>query len=263
MKSRLFLYFFCFTQLYFAQTKKPKCKLLFDKTLGVEVYNEVDSVTGYSIDDANSLDDFAWIQNFDSEGLTKSYPPEQRVEVSLFSNPDGSLTLIKVRNPIGDKQIEQRIKVKLASMPKQKGRCWCGGKMVSCVSSISFKLYPKTKCKKTFDKQLGMEIYTDLDTAAQPVSEHAFNEFFNAEVFKDLKATKKYPSDQMVKIAFMIGLDGKASLIKVLEPKDDKEITQEAQIIVNFIPLHRPCKCGELAVPCVGNISFPLYSNKK
>jgi hypothetical protein len=264
MKLRVLIILLCLTQTFFAQKKKSKCKLAFDKYYGIEMYEPVDSITGPNLfESENDSIDFRFMEHFDANGLTKIYPVEQRLEFSYLSHPDGSNTLVKVHTPKDDKEIEAHVKDMIAKMPASKHKCWCNGKVVPGVGSVSMRLYPKTKCKKEFDKELGIEVYTDLDTAARPVSDNAFKEFFNAEVFKDIKTTKKYPDDQMVKISFMIGVDGKASLIKVLEPKNDKEITQEAQIIVNFIPLHKPCKCGNVPVPCNGNINFPLYNKKK
>lgn len=265
MTRKFFIIFMLAIGMCVAQKKKSKCKLVFDKYYGTEIYQDIDSISGPKLfdDDMDSVD-LTFLHKFNSEGLTKTYPIDQRLEFAYSSAPDGSNTLVKVFTPKDDKEIEARVKDLIASMPKDtKHKCWCNGKVVPGVGSIRMRLYPKTKCKKEFNKELGIAVYTDLDTTARPVNENAFKEFFNAEVFKDIKVSKKYPADQMIKIAFMIGIDGKASLIKVLEPKNDKEITQEAQIIVNFIPLHKPCKCGNVAVPCNGNISFPLYSKKK
>jgi hypothetical protein len=257
--------FFMFLILFsFSQKKRSKCKLVFDKELGVEVYDDIDSVSGLSFDDFDGRsNDFAWMLNFDTKGLKKTYPLEQRIDVTYIQQLDGSVPFVKVISPRGDKELDSIIKKRFESVPKQPGKCWCKGKEVPGQSSISFRMYPKTNCKKEFDKELGIAVYKNIDSAAKPIDAAKFNEFFNAEVFKDIKTSKKYPDDQMVKIAFMINVDGTASLIKVLEPKNDKEITNEAQVIVNFIPPHKPCKCGTVAVPCNGNISFPLYNKKK
>ncbi len=239
--------------------------MAFDKYYGMEVYQNIDSISGPKLfdDDMDSVD-LTFLHKFNSTGLSKTYPLNQRLEFSYQSNPSGPNTLVKLHSPKDDKEVEDRVKEMLANMPvDKKHKCWCNGKEVPGVGNINMRLYPQTKCKQQFDKELGILVYRDIDTAARPVSEYAFKEFFNAEVFKDINTSKKYPDDQMVKIAFMIGVDGKASLIKVLEPKNDKEINQEAQIIVNFIPLHKPCKCGNVPVPCNGNINFPLYKKKK
>jgi hypothetical protein len=263
MKRALFVIFILASYYSFSQKKKTKCHLVYSKELGIDVYDDIDSVSGIKFEDFEISHDFDWMQNFDPKGLKNEYPLEQRIELTYIQQPDGNINFVKVLKPKGDKQLDSIIKKRFETVPLQPGKCWCNGKQVPGQSSISFRMYPKTKCKKEFDKELGIATYIDVDTAARPVNENAFNEFFNGEVFKDIKVSKKYPDDQMVKIAFMIGIDGKASLIKVLEPKNDKEITQEAQIIVNFIPLHKPCKCGTVAVPCNGNISFPLYNKKK
>lgn len=264
MRALALITFIFLAHLSFSQKKKPKCKLAYDKYYGMEVYQYIDSISGPKLfESENDSIDLRFMENFNSDGFTKTYPLEQRLLFSYMSKPDGTNVLVKVHTPEKDKEVEARVREMIAKMPVDKHKCWCNGKEVPGIGSVNMRLYPKTKCKKEFDKELGILVYKDIDTAARPVSTHAFNEFFNAEVFKDIKTSKKYPDDQMVKIAFMIGVDGKATLIKVLEPKNDKEINQEAQIIVNFIPLHKPCKCGNVAVPCNGNINFPLYNKKK
>jgi hypothetical protein len=119
------------------------------------------------------------------------------------------------------------------------------------------------KCKLVHDKELNMEVYQSVDSVAEPINENALEDYLLSDkiIFKGI--SKKYPDDQMVRMAYMIGTDGKASLIKVLSPIGDKEIEQEAKRIISLFPTHKPCKCGNEAVPCNGGINIRLVPRKR
>ncbi len=119
------------------------------------------------------------------------------------------------------------------------------------------------KCTLFYDKELGMSIYQDVDSAAVPLRENSLDSVFLSDNFKFKSITNKYPEKQMVKIGYIIDKNGNPSLLKVFYPTGDKEIEAEAKRLVGLIPLHKPCKCKQEAVPCYGVISMPLVSRKK
>ena len=121
----------------------------------------------------------------------------------------------------------------------------------------------KTKCKTVHDKELGMDVYADVDSSAISINDESFNDLLLSKEFRFKEVSKKYPEGQMVNFAYMIGTDGKAAFIKVLSPKGDKEIEEEAKRLTAMIPVYKPCKCGQEAVPCVGKINMRLVRKDK
>jgi hypothetical protein len=121
----------------------------------------------------------------------------------------------------------------------------------------------KSKCKTTFDKELGIEVYKDVDSTSRPIDEDAFNDYFLSISGQFTNITKKYPDDQMVRFGYMVGVDGKMTLIKLLSPTGNKEIEDQVKKILNSAPLQKPCECDNEPVPCNGGISVRLYPKKK
>jgi hypothetical protein len=116
----------------------------------------------------------------------------------------------------------------------------------------------KSKCKMIHDKELGLNIYKNIDSSAVIINEDAFNELILSQDFGFKGITKKYPSGQRVKIAYMINVDGKADFIKVIEPKGDNEIEAEAKRLIAMIPIYKPCKCNQEVVACDAKLNLPL-----
>ncbi len=54
-------------------------------------------------------------------------------------------------------------------------------------------------------------------------------------------------------------VDGKAVFLKLLSPKDDMEIEEEAKRLISLFPIYKPCKCASEAVPCQTGINLRLY----
>jgi hypothetical protein len=122
----------------------------------------------------------------------------------------------------------------------------------------------KKKCAPVFDKELGMEVYHNVDAdTANWINSDAAADTMTSENFRFKTISKKYPEDQMVRIAYVTGTDGKPILIKVLSPVGDKEIDEEAKRLVNMLPFGKPCKCNGEPVPCSNGLNMRLYPRKK
>lgn len=120
-----------------------------------------------------------------------------------------------------------------------------------------------SKCKLVHDKELDLDVYRDVDSSAAMLNDDSFNAVVLSKEFRFKGISKTYPEGQMVKIAYLIGTDGKASYIKVLDPKNDPEIESEAKRLIGLIPLYRPAKCGNNAVPSDARISVKLVRHYK
>jgi len=117
----------------------------------------------------------------------------------------------------------------------------------------------KNKCKSIFDKQLGIQVYNEVDSIAKPYDKDAFDDYLLSKSGQFKNITKKYSVDEMVKISYMVGLDGKMTLIKLLSPIEDKEVENQVKQILSSAPLQRPCKCDTKPVPCSAYLSMRLY----
>jgi hypothetical protein len=117
-------------------------------------------------------------------------------------------------------------------------------------------------CQLTYDKDLGVEIYQRVEVQAS-VDEHKMDSTMLSDSFKFRAISKKYRSNQMVQLVYLIDKDGTPKLIKVLQPKKDPEIESEARRIISLLPIHTPAKCGQEAVPSIGNLNIRQYPKDK
>jgi hypothetical protein len=113
-------------------------------------------------------------------------------------------------------------------------------------------------CRKVYDKELKMKVYESVDRPPRPANENSFDSLVVSGGLDFKGLTKTYPGDQMVKIAYMIGTDGRTTFIKVISPRGDKDIEREARCIVSLIPPYLPGLCGMEPVACHAIINLPL-----
>ena len=118
----------------------------------------------------------------------------------------------------------------------------------------------KNKCKPIFDKEINREVYENVDT--QPVfADTTINDnILVSEKFKFKVSSKNHKDKEWVKFTYMIEKNGSSSFIKVISPKGDQEVEDEAKRIVSLLPIYKPAMCGLDSVPTRVNISFPMHT---
>ncbi|HEX8514612.1 MAG TPA: hypothetical protein VF868_00330 [Bacteroidia bacterium] len=116
------------------------------------------------------------------------------------------------------------------------------------------------KCKPVFDKEIGRDNYTDVET--QPVfADTTITELILiTEDFKFKVPAKNHKDNEWVKFSYMIEKDGKSTFLKVLDPINDKEVENEAKRIVSLMPLYMPATCTQEPVPTRMNIRFKIHT---
>lgn len=120
-----------------------------------------------------------------------------------------------------------------------------------------------TNCRMAYDKELKMKVYASVDQPPKPARAESFDSLVVSGSLNFRGLSKTYPADQMVKIAYMIGTDGRSSFIKVISPKKDKDIEREARRIVGLLPPYTPGLCAQQPVACHAIINLPLTEPKK
>jgi hypothetical protein len=116
------------------------------------------------------------------------------------------------------------------------------------------------KCKADFDKEIGRDNYTDVETQPVFADNYITDSIFLTEKFTFKVPAKNHTDKEWVKFAYMIEKDGKTTFLKVLDPKSDKEIEDEAKRIVSLLPLYKPAMCGQDPVPTRMNIRFQMQT---
>jgi hypothetical protein len=139
--------------------------------------------------------------------------------------------------------------------------------LLSCFLSaflfVSGSAQENKTCRKVYDKDLKMKVYESVDRPARPLNASSFDSLVVSGSLDFKGIRKTYPQDQLVKIAYMIGTDGRSTFLKVISPKRDKDIEREARRIVSLLPPYQPGLCGQEPVACHAIINIPLTAPKK
>ena len=113
-------------------------------------------------------------------------------------------------------------------------------------------------CQLVYHKDLDMNVYRTVDVPAS-ADEHVMDSIMMSDSFKFRAVSKKYSSNQMVRLAYLIDKDGTPKLLKVFDPKNDKEIEEEAGRIIGLLPIHSPAMCGQEPVQSTAILNIRLY----
>lgn len=112
------------------------------------------------------------------------------------------------------------------------------------------------RCKPGFDEELMMQVYTELDVFPEIKDEKFTMYEFMEKNFK--LPDKDYSKNTLVKFAWMVENNGTVRFLKLISPKDDKEMDSEARRVVALLPLYSPGLCGKVAVPCKVDYEFSI-----
>jgi hypothetical protein len=145
-------------------------------------------------------------------------------------------------------------------MKKSTGLLFC---FLSVFLSVGGFAQENKTCRKVYNKALKMKVYESVDRPARPANENSFDSLVVSGNLDFKGLAKTYPKHQMVKIAYMIGTDGRSTFIKVISPRGDKDIEREARRIVGLIPPYLPGLCGGEPVACHAVINLPLQAPEK
>ena len=124
----------------------------------------------------------------------------------------------------------------------------------------SVKENHNNKCKLILDKEINREVYENGDT--QPVfADTTISEtLFVSEKFKFKVSSKNHKDKEWVQFAYMIEKNGSSTFLKVITPKGDLEVEEEAKRIISLMPIYKPAMCGQDSVPMKVNIRFPMHT---
>lgn len=136
----LFLITFILATTVQAQ-KNKKCKLVHDKELDMDVYQDVDTPP---MANENLLDSIMLSESFKFKPISKKYPEGQMVRIAYMIEKDGKPTLIKVLSPKGDKEIDAEAKRIVSLLPIHKPGM-CAQEPVPCNGNINMRLYEQKK----------------------------------------------------------------------------------------------------------------------
>lgn len=117
------------------------------------------------------------------------------------------------------------------------------------------------KCPLIYQKEFDRKFYTDLDVLPEFVDKKTKVLDFIPKNFK--VPNKNYKEGQQIKFAWLVEKNGTSTFLKLLYPKDDKELEEEAKRIISTLPLYTPAMCGHDTVTCKIDINFPLTSGKE
>lgn len=121
-----------------------------------------------------------------------------------------------------------------------------------CVAGVraqkNKKVSEPEKCKLVHDVETNRDLYQNLEVYPELIDNNVDLDEFVISAFK--LPNKTYDKKSKIKFVWLVEKSGKCTFVKLLFPKDDKEMEEEIKRVVSLIPMFSPAKCGNDSVPC-------------
>jgi len=118
----------------------------------------------------------------------------------------------------------------------------------------------KNKCKPFFDKEINREVYEYTDTQPVFADTTISDNILVSEKFKIKVSSKNHKDKEWVKFIYIIEKNGSSTFLKVIYPKGDLEVENEAKRFVGLLPIYKPAMCGQDSVATRVDISLPMHT---